>query len=241
MDKHKSYYEKPKKYRWYDGHDRQLTAGGLLPYDEKGVWLVGEQDTGGSVGWTDMGGRYEFEDCDIYKTIAREVGEELYHSSELLRRDVVDFSKKYKPIYVNGHQGLPVYICYPVHTRELAKKDFILDPQLFQKNRRDALESNPSVPVNYYPTIELRYFSYCAINRALKKEKGSPILKFRIQRILKSFLQKMKNSGKNTRNNEHVVILSSKGRLCSDSASVKPKGMPDINKKHEKGGPRPSF
>lgn len=238
VGKRKNYYEKPKKYRWHDGNGRQLTAGGLLPYDEKGIWLVGEQDSSGprAVEWTDMGGRYEYEDGDIYKTIAREVGEELYHSAELLRRDIVYFSRKYSPVYVNGHQGLPVYICYPVPINELTKKDFVLDPLLFQKNRRNVLDSNPTVPPNYYPTVELRHFPYCVIYRALKKEKGTPILKFRIQRILKIFLQKMKKPIKNNQNNDNVV-QSSKKRLCGDSSGVKPEGVPNIDKKSEKGGP----
>ena len=187
-------YEKPKngkKFRWHDGKGRQLTAGGLLPYDGLGVWLVGEQDRGGPVEWTDMGGRYEYEDGDIFKTIAREVGEELYHSAELLRRDIVYFSGRYPPVYVNGHQKLPVYICYPVPIAELLKKGFVLDPELFEENRRTVLSSNPMVPKNYYPTVVLRFFPYNILNRALEGKEECPVLKFRLRRILKQFLPRI--------------------------------------------------
>ena len=55
-----------KKYRWFDGKGRQLTAGGILPYDDTGIWVIGEEDKSG-ITYTDAGGKYQFEDGDIYK------------------------------------------------------------------------------------------------------------------------------------------------------------------------------
>ena len=189
-----TYQKKGKKFRWHDGHGRKLTAGGLMPYDDKGVWLVAERGKSDQIVWTDLGGRYMFEDCDIYKTIAREVGEELYHSAELLRRDVFSLAQKYTAVYVNGHRGLPVYVCYPVPLFELEKVGFSLNPEQFDKNRSEALQSNPSVPEDYYVTVGLGYFTYEQIN-SLLKGKSWPKLSYRIRRILKEFLlsEKTKN------------------------------------------------
>jgi len=191
--------EKPKtnrKFRWHDGQGRQLTAGGLLPYDGNGVWLVGEQDRENSIEWTDLGGRYEFEDGDIFKTIAREVGEELYHSSELLHRDIVFFSQRYAPVYVNGHQKVPVYICYPVPIIELMRRGFVLDPELFLRNRSMVLKSNPMVPENYYPAVQLKYFPYSILRQVLNGERKTPTLKFRLRSVLKKFLPRIEKTEK---------------------------------------------
>lgn len=187
---------KSRKFRWHDGKGRQLTAGGLLPYDGEGIWLVGEMDRNGSIAWTDLGGRYEFEDGDIFKTIAREVGEELYHSSELLRRDILYFSKRYSPIYVNGHRKIPVYVCYPVPISELSKRGFILDPELFEERRQEVLKSNPMVPPSYYPSVELKYFSYAEIRRSLRGDPKCLTLKFRLRSILRQFLPRVEKTEK---------------------------------------------
>lgn len=183
--------KKNKRFHWYDGKGRFLTAGGLLPYDKRGVWLIGERNRLGEIEWTDLGGKYEYEDGDIYKTIAREVGEELYHSSELLRRDVFHFSLKYYPIYVNGHKKTPVYVCYPVNISDLSKKGFFLDPELFEVCRQEVIKSNPTVPANFYPVVKLRYFSYKELHDAVNGEKESINLKFRIRKILLQFLPTM--------------------------------------------------
>ena len=192
----KGNYHKTKssrKFRWHDGQGRQLTAGGMLPYDANGVWLIGERDReSNDIKWTDMGGKYEFEDGDIFKTIAREVGEELYHSSELLRSDILYFSKKYPPIYVKGHQKIPVYVCYPIPTSELMRRGFFLDPILFLENRQNVLLSNPTVPIYYYPSVKLDYFSFHTLRKALHNEPGTTILKFRLRSILKHFLPRIK-------------------------------------------------
>lgn len=168
-----------RKFKWHDDHGRSLTAGGLLPFDDKGVWLIGETKKGeDKLEWTDIGGKYAYEDCDIYKTIARELGEELYHSSELLRRDVFDFSKRYEPVYINGHRGLPVYVCYPIPLFELVAKGCIFNIKLFHENRLQAMRSNPQVPDYCYPVVEFRYFTFDNLPKKLS---------FRLRRILKNF------------------------------------------------------
>lgn len=205
-----------KKFLWHDGNGRRLTAGGLVPYNEKGIWLVAERGKkADNITWTDMGGRYMYDDCDIFKTIAREVGEEIYHSSELLRRDILKIAENNKPIYVNGHRGFPVYIAYPATTDELKNYGFVLNPSLFDTNRVEALKSNPDVPPEYYVTVKLKFFTWNEIFGVTTKH---PKLSYRIKRILKDPLfQKFANRYKQpkilSRNIEDLIPEFSKS--CS--------------------------
>ena len=167
-----------KKFRWYDGNGRQLTAGGLLPYDDEGIWVIGEKKTkDGDIEWTDPGGKYKFEDCDIYTTITREFSEELYHSSTISRDCIMNIKENNTPTYVNGHQNKPVYVCYIVHTSELKQHGVKLDKDLFLKNRYQTLIGNPDVPPEYYSSVELKHISFSDI----KNEN----LSYRLRRILK--------------------------------------------------------
>ena len=168
----------PKKFRWHDGKGRQLTAGGLLPYDDKGIWVIGEKKTKcGEIEWTDPGGKYKFEDCDIYTTISREFSEELYHSSSISRECILNIKNTNTPTYVNGHKGTPVYVCYIVHTNELKKYQVELDAELFLRYREKTLSGNPSVPTEYYSSVELRHILFTEIENVN--------LSYRLKRILK--------------------------------------------------------
>jgi hypothetical protein len=167
-----------KKFRWHDEQGRQLTAGGLLPYDDKGIWVIGEKKTKDSeLEWTDTGGKYKFEDCDIYTTISREVSEELYYSSILSREAILKIKETHTPVYVNGHQSKPVYICYIVHIDILQKYGLYLDRDLFINYRNKAINSNPDVPPEYYSSIDLKHLTFESLN-------FSP-LSYRLKRILK--------------------------------------------------------
>ena len=172
------YISSSKKFRWYDEQGRQLTAGGLLPYDDRGVWVIGEQKTrDGEIEWTDPGGKYKFEDCDIYTTISREFSEELYHSSSISRECILNIKKTNTPTYVNGHRGTPVYICYIVHTDELKKYQVKLDPDLFLRYRQKTLSGNPNVPPEYYSSVKLKHILFSEI--------GNVNLSYRLKRILR--------------------------------------------------------
>jgi hypothetical protein len=178
-----------KKFKWHDEKGRQLTAGGLLPYDDKGIWVIAEKKTkDGSLEWTDTGGKYKFEDCDIYTTISREVSEELYYSAILTRDAILKIKETHTPVYVNGHQSSPVYICYIVHIDNLQKYGLNLDRELFMEYRKRAILSNPDVPSEYYSSIDLKHLSFDSL-------KNYP-LSYRLKRILKYgnlFYQKDEN------------------------------------------------
>lgn len=180
-----SYISFQKKFRYHDGHGRQLTAGGLLPYDDTGVWIVCEKKKGKDVEWTDPGGKYKFEDCDIHTTISREFCEEMYHSSSLTRSDILKISETHVPTYVNGHRNYPVYICYTVHTDELKNYGVEMNPELFLQYREKALRSNPDVPVEFYSSIELRHVTYQELETCMHKTSGPMVLGYRLKRILR--------------------------------------------------------
>jgi len=184
-----------KKFRWHDGNGRQLTAGGILPYDDTGIWVIGEKKKNGDVEWTDPGGKYKFEDCDIYTTCAREFGEELYHSSSISREGVLAIAATHKPVYVNGHRNRPVYICYAVHTNTLRKYGVELSPTKFLTNRRRTITNNPDVPEGYYNSVVLRHVDYGDLIGPMQRSprgEAPPVdpesaldLSYRLKRILR--------------------------------------------------------
>jgi len=172
-----------KKFRWHDPDTGYtLTAGGILFYDDQGVWVIGEKDKNGIM-YTDIGGRYAFEDGNIWVTIRRELYEETYGICEMLTRDVMALSKKFSPIYVNGHNGTPVYACLTIPISEMnasiANGTFTLDPVLFDIRRIQTIKENPDVPVDYY--------SPCILTKLTYGELSDPKyrLSYRLKRILK--------------------------------------------------------
>lgn len=163
--------------KWTDpdtGHS--LSAGGILFYDEVGIWVVGEKEHG-ELKYSDIGGKYEYEDGNIWTTIRRELYEETYGCCDVLSGDIVDLSKKYPPVYVNGHKRTPVYACLVVPiTETLLFTNFLLDSDAFAIRRKQTLKENSEVPTDYYPFV-LKKILY----RDLKNQR----LSYRLQRILR--------------------------------------------------------
>lgn len=181
-----------KRFRWHDGNGRQLTAGGILPYDDSGIWVVGEMKKNGDIEYTDPGGKYKFEDCDIYTTCSREFGEELYQSSTISREAVINIASTHQPVYVNGHRNCPVYICYVVHVDTLKNYGVDLSCSLFDAARQQTIISNPDVPKEYYNSVVLKHiiFSDLVSPMKLSDSRGEPQfedvrLSYRLKRILK--------------------------------------------------------
>lgn len=179
-----------KKFRWHDGEGRELTAGGILPYDNEGIWVIGEKKKNGDLEWTDAGGKYKFEDCNIYTTCAREFGEELYYSTSIPIELMSDIVSTHKPVYVNGHNNKPVYICYVVHVDVLSSFGITLDPVKFLECRERAVSDNPHVPEDYYNSVCLQNMSFLDIAEKIYNSPRQNIdsvsdLSYRLKKILK--------------------------------------------------------
>jgi len=182
----KPYYKsKPKKYSYLDEDGNSLSAAGILPYDEKGIWLIGEKGKN-AVLYTDIGGRYEYHDCDIYQTISREFNEELYHSVEITRSQVEELYPKSKKLYLKGPKGDIVYVSLLIHVDTLAKLDIHLSPDRFSQCRDKVVKANSNVPDKLYESVELKYFTYPEIEMVLKKNTVST----RLRKILAQFNDK---------------------------------------------------
>ena len=171
-----------KKFKWHDPDTNNvLTAGGILFYDDSGVWVIGEKDKNGIV-YTDIGGKYTYEDGNIWATIARELREETYGLCEIFVREIISLAKRYPPVYVNGHDNRPVYVCLVVPLRALnlfSREYFVLDPNLFAVQRKKTLDENPDVPVDFYSPCILTKLSYEELRNPLFR------LSYRLKRILK--------------------------------------------------------
>jgi hypothetical protein len=163
----------------------ELSAAGILPYDENGYWTIVEYLRGKHV-FTDFGGRYQYEDGDIYATIAREFTEEIYGSAELTRRQVKSLLKKPStcPVLINGYHGKPVYLCLAVHISDLEELGVIFDPLKFAKRRDKILKQNQCNHNKYYPSLSL-----CYILKDCRREYCSG----RLDQIIKEF-RKITNS-----------------------------------------------
>ena len=140
--------------------------------------------------WTDPGGKYKFEDCDIYNTCAREFGEELYYSSTISRELMMDIVSTHRSVYVNGHNNKPVYICYVVHTDILKSYGVKLDPVKFLECREQAITYNPLVPNDYYNSVCLRHVNFSDITEKIYSSShpnidSVPGLSYRLKKILK--------------------------------------------------------
>lgn len=174
------------KFRWNDGNGRYLSAGGILPYNEEGFWVILERRGMGKIEWSDIGGKYEFEDCDIWATIAREFGEELYQSASLSRSAVKSFSKESKIVYINGYKKLPVYIGLCVHIDIMG---VVFSPEKFLKKRNKTLIANGNLPEACYPSIQLQFIKYTDI------EKEWDCMSYRLKKVLEAIIpQDMRES-----------------------------------------------
>lgn len=156
-----------KKYRYVNEEGHQLTGGGVFIYDNEGIWAVGEQMKR-SIVFTDIGGKYVYQDGDIYQTIAREFNEETYHCDEVSRRKIIDLIEtgKGQVLSLSNNQNRPVYISVAIHISDL---DIQIDPKLFLSCRESILKSNPDVPVGLYKSVELRHFKFSEIEQLIRQ------------------------------------------------------------------------
>lgn len=151
------------KYVYEDNVGRKLKAGGILIYDDDGIWVIKEiyKDT---FKICDPGGKYTFEDCDIISTIAREFCEETYFSFPLNYWELKKLieTNKAKVMYVCHDSNYnPSYMSILINIKDLndeLKSIFKDNPsELFNKNREITLKHNNSINPSFYSSIDFIY------------------------------------------------------------------------------------
>jgi len=149
------------KLRWTDDQKRNLYAGGILltdKIDEKeGFWIIAEHDLLNRLVYTDIGGRYDYNDGDIFGTITREFREETYNQTQILYKDVI--KSDLMRIYIKGYNKAPVYLCIvaPIEKLGLNRED--LQNIDIQQARNKIIKSNQNIPEKWYRTREFKFIS----------------------------------------------------------------------------------
>lgn len=183
---------------WYDSVlKKRFTAGGILFYDEEGIYVVDE-----ARGYSDFGGRYAYEDGSIWATIRRELYEETFGGCDLLVKDIEDMVGMV--VTIDGDAGVGLYIrgrgyalnlaknqkssCIPLHEKSennsyiclivpvLAIGREVLDNavDMCEERRKKFIEDNPMAPKGIYP---------CGI-RKIMWEIGDAKLSYRLKTIV---------------------------------------------------------
>lgn len=125
------------------------SGGGVILYDENGVWLVKELERGKIV-YTDIGGKIQSCDKDIYDCICRELEEETYHTIVVDRNELLRACKI--------ERVLKTYLCLMIHTSSLNVKP---DSEKFLKKMYLFDESIPGSPTEEkYKQLGLIHVSF---------------------------------------------------------------------------------
>ena len=142
--------------RWKDENGNLIPAAGWIPFNSLGIWVIAEK-WGKKKYYTDIGGRYRFDDGDIWATIAREFSEETYQSTCLTRDDIISllpFSRRY---LLRDSRGKICYLCCMIPTGQLSLRNKKLDWRKFQERRKEVISTNPH---HTFRICELRFLSY---------------------------------------------------------------------------------
>lgn len=153
----------PKRYRW-KGPEGELAAGGILIIDtvegEKGVWVLVEKSRRrgreNDVDYIDFGGKYDYNDCNIYATISREFREEVYNTDEISVKTIKDLyhlSPSNRKATMRLCRGQ--YVCLIVDRSLLPP--LTLNSEKVRQARVDAIQTNPNIHDRMYRTEDLMF------------------------------------------------------------------------------------
>lgn len=151
---------------WTHPSGKKVAAGGIVFYDNEGMWLIKEKK------WTDPGGKFRFEDCDIYGTIAREFSEEVYYTWQLTKKDVEHFTKEFGLWLLTKEDDTTTFLYYacifvPVGAFELVTGEKF-STEKFNKVRDSLVEKNDWVPKHYYSTTCFEKIKYDQLDKLSK-------------------------------------------------------------------------
>jgi hypothetical protein len=139
-----------RKFRWRCPDGNEYAAGGIVFYDEEGLWVVAEVSRMG-LEYTDIGGKYVFEDCNVWEAIRRELYEETYGTIDVTTSTIRAASET--SVKMMDGKGNPHYICIVAPTSILGTQ--LPDPDAFDVARMQVLKENPHVAITQYKQVKL--------------------------------------------------------------------------------------
>lgn len=160
--------KKVEKFFWQDcekkfGCRGEFLAGGILFYDDNGIWAIVEGKQKG-IGnkieeHTDFGGKYSFEDGHIMRCISRELEEESFGMLEIKTSELIKLSKNIVKGFVTDCfiSGFHQYYCLVVHTDRFPHLKF--DANKFLKLRKKVVQEN-SVDSVHYTSLRIEYIKF---------------------------------------------------------------------------------
>lgn len=178
----------PGKYWWKDPLGRDVAAGGILILDEyvidnkstEGIWVVVEKSRRGiGIEYSDFGGRYHYDDGDIYATISREFREETYNTDEIpystVKKLVTSPSDNNKFVY---RMNKGKYVCLVVDRKYLPS--LYLNNENVEKARIKVLRENPYISRGAYRSEGVAFLPFSDICTLYRNK-----LSYRLSEILK--------------------------------------------------------
>lgn len=155
----RNYYVK--KYFWCNG-DKRIYAGGIIFFDNHGIWVLKEMIRNSEL-YIDPGGKYHYEDCDIFGTIVREFCEETYYSYPLSKQDLEATVLNENIIETKCNTSGSYYLCVLVFREDQ------FDTEIFHYNRNRALTENPFVPKSFYSSLDFVKIKFEDIKSSFSK------------------------------------------------------------------------
>jgi hypothetical protein len=171
-----------KKYRWIDPQSgNTYSAGGIMFYTNDSLWLIEEKNGKNNV-LTDIGGKYNIDDGNIWTCIRRELEEETYGLCDVRTSDIIHLSSEssntgVKCVIVTDHHknAMTSYMCIAVPVN-MAPLGVVLDPEEYDRRREVYIKQNPDAAANYYKPLKL-------VNLPIDKLHETN-LSYRLRRIL---------------------------------------------------------
>jgi hypothetical protein len=174
--------------RFLDPDTEYLLAGaGILLLDkisdELGFWVSTELDHEGNLKYTDFGGKYDYNDGDIYATITREFREETYNTREIPFKVAKQIPKS-QHVYICGWTPKPQYLCVILDVRgNKDYVDYVPDDDEIKEARVKILKTNPNISPTFYKSIGTKFIPFSKI---FGDECGS-LLHLRLKEILEKY------------------------------------------------------
>lgn len=164
----------PKGKYWWNDNNTAVAAGGILIVNgDEGFWALEEMcKKNSNTEYSDFGGKYHYDDCDIYATISREFREETYNTDEIPYSKVKELAMKGFVVKVIDDK----YYCLVVDRKELDVK--LSSDEL--KNAKNKTIASNNFNKFFYRSVGIEYILYSDLPKVQHK------LAFRLVEVLKA-------------------------------------------------------